>query len=49
MRLSSSGIIRSGPSFWSISRPEIDTATAACVMENCAAVNTSDGEMFNVS
>ena len=30
-------MIASLPEFWIISRPEIETAEAYCVIENCAA------------
>jgi hypothetical protein len=49
MRDSRRSIIFSLPLFCSISRPEIETATAACAIGYCATVNTSDGAMLRTS
>ena len=49
MRASRRSIIFSLPLFCSISRPEIETATAACAIGNWAALITSDGATLRMS
>jgi hypothetical protein len=49
MRDSSRSMIASSPLFCSISRPDIEMATAAWAQLYSAPVNTSDGEMFSAS
>src|SRR4051812_7182409 len=48
MRSSSRSIMAFSPEFWSSSRPEMETASAACLIGYSAAVITWLGLMFNV-